>query len=358
VRLFSLLLITAMCLCLAATAFAQDDTSPDDQSAPPPEEQAPTGPSLQATDNSPIVCDPDQSGFRYDEIRGTGFDAFVGQHLVGSLVANTNGAPQASWNSVWVSPQGTLTLEVNLCADPFLHRGALPTGDYTVAVGQGSGSAIAATAFSVSPPPDTSEEQPAVAPSLAVTPEPTSTPFTYTIPKIQAQPTPTPLPIPGLPGTTTAGTTPTPVPSNGLGSQQQPYPPGAPGNLVDGWQLIITGVSPDAFKGIQDTYPSAIAPASDQRDYEVRIQATFLGQGTGAFSGVRLALLSTRTGQTYDEIANSCGIVPDMVPPNVVTQGQGTRGNVCFVVRAADVGWLIAYDNQPNQSDRVYFSLQ
>jgi hypothetical protein len=31
---------------------------------------------------------------------------------------------------------------------------------------------------------------------------------------------------------------------------------------------------------------------------------------------------------------------------------------VCFVVRASDVGSLIAYDNQPDQADRIYFALQ
>jgi hypothetical protein len=351
VRVVSLVLL-ALCLSLGTRAFAQDDTSPDDQATPATEDQPPSGPVLQASDNAPTVCDPNQSGFRYDEIRGSGFDAFAGQHLVGSMVANANGAAEAAWSNVWVSPVGTLTLEVNLCSDPFLHRPALPTGDYTVAVGQSSGGAIAATAFSVSPPPDTStgEEQ---APVLAATPEPTATPFTYVIPSLQAQPSPTPLPVPGL-----AAAARTPVPRNGLGSTDQPYPPGAPANLVDAWQLVITGVTPDAYKGIKDSIPSAIAPASDQRDYLVRAQATYLGPGTGSFSGVRLALLSTATHQAYDQILNGCGIVPDMLPPQVVTQGTTVRGNVCFVVRASDIGSLIAYDNQANAADRVYLALQ
>lgn len=350
------LIALVVAVCLVSTVFAQDDSSPpDDQSAPADVDQSapPSGPVLQPSDYTPTLCDPNASGFRYDEIRGSGFDAWAGQHLVGSVV-DGSGASQAFWNSVWVTPQGTLTLEVNLCADPFVHRPALATGDYTVSVGQKTGSAIAATAFTVSEPPDTSSaDQAAPPPVLAITPEPSATPFTYVIPNLPASSSPTPLPVAQL-----AAPTPTPGPRTGPGSLAQPYPPGAPGNLVDGWQLLITGVTPDAFTGIKDAIPSAIAPASDQRDYVVRVQATYLGPGTGVFGGVRVALLSTLTHQTYDEILNSCGIVPDMVPPNVVTQGTTVRGNVCFVVRAADIGSLLAYDNQPNESDRVYFALQ
>ena len=309
---------------------------------------------MQPSDFTPTVCDPGQTGFRYDEVRGSGFDAYAGQHLVGSVVANASGAAQAYWPSVWVTPQGTLTLEVNLCSDPFTHRSALPMGDYTVSVGQNGGRAIAATGLSVSPPPDTSSaDQAAPPPVLAITAEPTETPFTYVIPSLPSQATPTPLPVAQL-----AAPTPTPGPRTGPGSLDQPYPPGAPGNLVDGWQLVITGVTPDAYTGIKDSIPSAIAPASDQRDFMVRVQATYLGPGTGAFTGVRLALFSTLTHQSYDQIVNSCGIVPDMIPPGVETQGTTVRGNVCFVVRASDLGSLIAYDNQPTESDRVYFALQ
>ena len=45
----------------------------------------------------------------------------------------------------------------------------------------------------------------------------------------------------------------------------------APGNLADGWQILITGVTPDAWAGIHNAIPSALAPAWDQRDYMVRV---------------------------------------------------------------------------------------
>jgi len=53
---------------------------------------------------------------------------------------------------VWVSPRGQLTLEVNLCTDPFRARPALPAGDYTVSVSPGSGAAIASASISIMPP--------------------------------------------------------------------------------------------------------------------------------------------------------------------------------------------------------------
>ena len=367
-RLASLLAALAVSLALVGSALAQSDNGGSDNGGSDqtaPAQQAPSGPVLQPSDNSPVLCDPNSPGFRYVEVRGSGFDAWSTQHLVGALF-DASGAARERWNSVWVSPQGSLTLEVNLCGDPILKRGALDAGDYTVAVGQSSGGTIASTGISVSPPPEPGAEadQPETMPQSGpvsqlpqfdpalLTPTPIAT---YVIPSIKAQPTPTPIPIPGV-------ATPTPPPGagprTGPGSQQQPLPLGAPGNLVDGWQLVIQGISPDAYQGIKAEEPLATAPASDQRDYIVRAQATYLGLGTGVFSAVRLALYSTVTGQTYDQMSNNCGVIPDPLNPLVVTQGNSTRGNVCFVVRASDVNSLIAYDNQPNVGDRVYFALQ
>src|SRR6202022_157049 len=135
----------------------------------------------------------------------------------------------------------------------------------------------------------------------------------------------------------------------------QPFPLGAPGDLVDGWQLLVTGVTPDAWSGIHSAVPSTTPPAPGLRDYMVRVQATYLGQGTGVFSGMRLALVSGIQ-TTYDQLHNGCGIVPDMVPPNLVTPGGGVRGNICFTVRASDLDSLVLFDNQPNDTDKLYFA--
>jgi len=358
----SLLAAFAISLALVGSALAQSDGGSDQA---PPADEAPTGPVLQPSDNAPVICDPNSPGFRYVEVRGSGFDAWSTQHLVGALF-DASGAARERWNSVWVTPQGSLTLVVNLCADPIQKHGALDPGDYTVAIGQSSGGTIASAAISVSPPvepgAETETDQPETMPQSGpvsqlpqfdpalLTPTPVAT---YVIPNIQGRPTPTPIPIPGA-------ATPVPVagPRTGPGSQQQPLPLGAPGNLVDGWQLVIQGISPDAYQGIKAEVPLATAPASDQRDYIVRAQATYLGLGTGVFSAVRLSLYSTATGQTYDQMSNNCGVIPDPLNPIVVTQGNSTRGNVCFVVRASDVNSLIAYVNQQNIGDRVYFALQ
>ena len=153
------LMVVAAWLCLAGAVFADDESdaqsapSVEDQapSPPPGEDQAPSGPVLQPADYAPLVCDPSYAGFRYLEVRGNGFDAWATQRLVGDVV-DANGVSRIQWSSIWVSPQGQLTLEVNLCADPFRNRPALPAGDYTVSVGAASGAPIAATTISVSPP--------------------------------------------------------------------------------------------------------------------------------------------------------------------------------------------------------------
>jgi hypothetical protein len=319
-----LLIVLAVWLALAGTAFAQSDDTSSDQSSP---DQAPAGPVLQPSDVAPPVCDPSAAGFRYLEVRGTGFDAWATQHLVGSVV-DANGAPQIQWSSIWVSPQGNVTLEVNLCSDPFSKRPALAAGDYTVAVAQGNGAPIASTGFSLGgTPPGSDQGTPDLTAPAAPTPSAATTPFF-----------------------------PTPTPRTGLGSVLQPYPLGTQGNLADGWQLGIVGITPDAYATIKAAVPSAIQPPTGQNDYMVRIQATYAGQGTGVFSASRLALV-TNTQTQYDQLRNSCGPVPDAVLPNVVTQGTVILGNICFVVPTADIGSLTLFDNQTSPSDQVYFKL-
>jgi hypothetical protein len=363
------LLVLAVCLCLAGAAYADDSSSaqsvpPDDQPVDQPADApVPTGPVLQPSDNAPTICAPGTPGFHFVEVRGTGFDAWATQRLVGNVV-DANGVAQMQWGSVWVSPQGRLTLEVNLCADPFRNRPALPAGNYTVSIGPGNGASIAAASIALAPPPEPPAPEdvpgpdtvPATDNPVAPAAAPTATAVPFVLPNIAAQPTPTALPTLALPASLQP--TPTPGPRTGQGSLQQPYPIGAPGMLADGWQLLVTGVTPDAWTGIHDEIPSSIAPASDQRDFVVRVQATFLGQGTGVFSGTRLALRSGGVQTTYDQLSNNCGIVPDTVPPNLVTTGGVTRGNVCFTVRASDINSLVLFDNQGIEGDHTYFALK
>ena len=348
------LILLATWLCLASAVFADDDSdaqSPgsDTESAPP------SGPILQPADNAPVICDPNSAGFRFVEVRGSGFDAWATQRLVGNVV-DANGVPQIQWGSVWVSRQGKLTLEVNLCSDPFRNRPALPAGDYLLSVGTGAGAPIATASITLVPPPEAADEgDQAVPPEVNPNASPTPTPAAFVLPGIQAQPTPTPLPSVSLPA---VPPTPTATPRSGPGSSpQQPFPLGAPGTLADGWQLAVTGVTPDAYSGIHAAVPSAVAPAADQRDLMVRVQATYLGQGSGVFGGVRLALLSGLQ-TTYDQLHNNCGIIPDSVPPNLVTPGGSVRGNVCFTVRASDIDSLLLFDNQSSDNDRHFFSLK
>jgi hypothetical protein len=299
-----------------AGSVSADDSSDAQQ---PMEQPAPSGPTLQPLDTAPVICDPAASRFRYLEVRGTGFDAWATQRLVGNLTDEA-GAARVQWGSVWVTPQGRLTLEVNLCADPFRGRPALPAGNYALAVGPGTGAAIASTSIALSPPPEPPAEGEPQAPPSGVR----------------------------------ASATPATIKRS---TQAQPLPQGTPGTLADGWQLVVMGVTPDAWSVIHSAVPSSLQPASDQRDLLVQLQAVYTGQGTGVFSAMRLSLVSGIQ-TTYDQLRNGCGIVPDMVPPNLVTPGGSVRGNVCFQVRASDLDSLVLFDNQPAENDRVYFSLK
>jgi hypothetical protein len=276
-------------------------------------------PVLQAVNGAPAACDPSHPGFRYLEVKGQGFDAWSSQHLVGTLL-DGSGAPQAHWPNVWVTPQGQLTLELNLCAAPFQNRPALAPGDYTLNVGADDGSSIAATGITLRDPlADTDNEAPA----------PTG-----------SEPTPAP------------------EPRTGPGSLQQPLTPGTAGNLADAWQLAIIRVDPEAYPTIKAAIPSAVAPGADLRELMIGLQATYTGAGTGTFTGSRLNLLNPRTQARYDQVGSNCGAIPGAISSNVVTPGTVVLGNVCFTVPAADAGSVLLVDSQPSEPARVYFGLQ
>jgi hypothetical protein len=284
-------------------------------------QEQPTGPLLQPSDTTPAMCDPNALGFRYVEVRGTGFDTSTNQHLVGSLL-DPSGDVRQQWPNILVTPQGRLTLEINLCSDPIQNRPALEAGDYTVAVGQNDGDTLASIGFSLAP--------------------------------IAAPPTSGELPAPQSPAPE-----PTPAPDRtGPGSRQQPLPLGAGGELVDGWQLVIQSVEPDAFEHIKSAVPSALPPAPDKRYLLVRTMATYVGPGTGVLGASRIALLNPASQQTYNQIADNCGAIAGALPATVVSQGTTISGDVCFAVRASDIGSLLAFDNQQHPADRVYFALQ
>jgi hypothetical protein len=301
VRAFPFVAAALMAVSLVGPAFAQE---------------APDGPVLQAVNSTTAACDPNQSGFRYVEVRGSGFDAWSGQRLVGTLV-DANGAAQAHWPSVFVTPTGQVTLELNLCAQPIQNRPALDPGDYTLSVGSSDGSTIASAGISLQDPNAVGQ-------------------------------------------TDTSGAPPPsrPMPRSGPGAADQPLAPGHAANLVDGWQLGVASINPDAFSAIKAAIPSAVAPSPDLRDLLIGLQATYVGNGTGTFANSRLALVNPKTGARYDQLNNNCGFIPGAVSPNVVTPGTVVLGNVCFSVPAGDIGSLVLVDNQSSPADRIYFALQ
>jgi hypothetical protein len=85
-------------------------------------------------------------------VRGSGFDAYALQRLQGAVLDGA-GQPRMNWSSVWVSPQGHLTLEIGLCPSAFRGRTALAPGTYTVLVGATADAPIAAVPIELGAPP-------------------------------------------------------------------------------------------------------------------------------------------------------------------------------------------------------------
>jgi hypothetical protein len=300
------------------------------------------GPTLAPARSDVSICALAGSGGRFLEIRGSRFDGWIGQRLPGVLL-DQDGNQQARWRTIWVDPSGQLTLEVNLCEDAASGRGPLAPGTYQITIGDGSSSEpIAMTTFELldQPPP---AHVPAPSPPVA---RPPQSPAVVVPPGDPTGYTPGPL-APYLAPNTPGG-----APRTGPGSRQQPLPLGAPLSLFDGWHVIVSGVTPDAWSGIHDAVPSNKGPAPNLQLFMLRVQATYTGTGSALFSELRLGLVGPSS--TYDQINNACRLIPDPLLPTLVSEGGIVRGNVCFAVRTSDAGSLAVYDTLTAEPARVY----
>ncbi len=305
-------------------------------------------PSLTADESNPIACDNSRPSLRYDEIRGTAFYGYASQRLPGVLT-DSDGNTQATWKTIWVNPQGNLTVLINLCEDDFLSRPPLAVGDYTVSVNDPStNDPIAQTLISVQEPPaDTPVPTPNTTPG-AVTPLPT--PQATPAPAFAAAPATPATPAAAVAATATAG------PRTGLGSQQHPLLIGSDADLGDGWKIEVTGVTPDAWSSFQNYNSNNKGPPNNLQFFMVRLQATYSGsEATPVFAPFRLRVMGPSG--TYDNLDNSCGLIPDDISLNQFANGV-VRGNVCFAVRSSDVGQLLLYDYQQSETDRLYLALK
>ncbi len=149
-RVIPLLLLACLILMPSVAVLAAED-----EDTPPEEEPTFTGPALALRDPAPMACDASETRQRFLEVRGAGFDAWALQRLPGSVL-DASGAQRLSWSSIWVSPQGLLTLEIGLCGSPT--RGPrLDPGSYTLVVGTTS-SPIASISIELSQPPDAASD--------------------------------------------------------------------------------------------------------------------------------------------------------------------------------------------------------
>jgi hypothetical protein len=332
------LLALWLLLSLPTAAFADDEDDTTSSGGPVP--------TLTPARAEAPICQVAGIAGRYLEIRGTGFDAWIDQRLPGRLT-DADGNAEGSWRTIWVDPNGNVALAVNLCDDVAAGRGPLAPGTHWVFISDGSGGGpIASTSFDLSDQPVETPvvplpqpQQPGTAPVVVVPPPDTSTT------------TPAPLPTFVAPGQSQ----PASAPTTGPGSRQQPLPIGSTITLYDGWQVTVTGTTPDAWSGIHAAVPSTVGPAPDLQYFIVRVQAIYTGTGSGFFNDLRLSVAGPNT--TYDQIQNSCGLIPDEVPATLAAPGGVARGNVCFSVRKTDANSLSIYDALAPEASRTYVAL-
>src|SRR5262249_57208724 len=97
-------------------------------------------------------------------------------------------------------------------------------------------------------------------------------------------------------------------------------------------------------------------PPTNLQFFMVRLQASYTGSSAPpVFTPFRLRLVGPSA--TYDNLDNSCGLIPDDISLNQYANGV-VRGDVCFAVRSSDVGQLEMYDYQQSETDRLFLALK
>ena len=160
--------------------------------------------------------------------------------------------------------------------------------------------------------------------------------------------------------------TPTPTPPL-LGSRQNPVQFGTEVDVKnaddDHWRIAIIDTVPDATRLVLSENPFNDPPKEGFRFYIVTIRVQYLGPDSTSFGGsYRLKALGIG-GVVYTTFADSCGVIPDVLPdPELFTNGT-VEGNVCWEVADDDVDSLQMFLDSGlfsgfSDTPRTWFALQ
>lgn len=126
-------------------------------------------------------------------------------------------------------------------------------------------------------------------------------------------------------------------------SKDYAIPMNTPGDLGDGWAVALLSVTPNATAQVLATSNTNFQPAPGTQYFLAQISATYSGATSRRFDQYRLVLTGA-SGTPFTSYENTCGVIPNALPPAPVQPGSSITGNVCWDVTSSDVPSLILYD--------------
>jgi len=154
--------------------------------------------------------------------------------------------------------------------------------------------------------------------------------------------------------TPTAGATPT----QAGGTRDTPVPLGTAADVGD-WTVTVTDVVPDATAQIMTANQFNEPPPAGTQFYLITLEATYHGDEPVRFSTAMSWSAVGESAVSYSEGASRCGVIPEgMSDVPEVFEGGTIEGNICFAVRAEDLGSLVLYLSPRFGDENVFFALR
>lgn len=142
-----------------------------------------------------------------------------------------------------------------------------------------------------------------------------------------------------------------------LGTRENPIPINTPVQLVDGWQVRVLSVTPDATQAVLDENQFNDPPADGHQFFIATIEMTYQGPGSSHPDATFRFRAVGEEAVTYSTFGNSCGVYPDRIMDTEVFTSGTVTGNLCWEIRSADSDSLVMFDDEASQQERVYMAL-
>ena len=136
-----------------------------------------------------------------------------------------------------------------------------------------------------------------------------------------------------------------------------PYPAGSTMQGSDGTDIIVTGVTEDAWSIVLEENQFNDPPASGNRFYMVRVEVVnVVGASPLKVSGSDFELIGNNR-LVYEWFQHYCGLIPDEVNGEIYPGGS-VKGNVCFEVGADEGGFVLIHNPGFSGDNRRFLSVE